>query len=102
MNALPVSNVLMLAGVLFVIGLAGVLVRKNLIIVLISIEIMLNAAGLAFIAAGARWEQPDGQVMFIFILSFAAAEVSVGLALIMQFFHHRKTLDGDKANSMRG
>ena len=63
---------------------------------------MLNAAGLAFIVAGSRWAQPDGQVMFIFILTMAAAEVSVGLALILQLYHQLKTLDGDAANKMRG
>ena len=60
---------------------------------LLSVEIMLNAAGLAFVVAGSRWIQPDGQVMFIFILSMAAAEVSVGLALILQMFHLNKSVD---------
>ena len=60
------------------------LVRRNLIFMLMSIEIMLNAAGLAFVAAGARWGQADGQVMFLFMLTMAAAEVAVGLALILQ------------------
>ena len=63
---------------LFALGLAGVLVRRNLIFMLMSIEIMLNAAGLAFVVAGARWGQPDGQVMFLFILAMAAAEVVGG------------------------
>ena len=62
-------------------GWSGVLVRRNVIFMLMSIEIMLNAAGLAFVVAGARWRQADGQVMFLFILAMAAAEVSVGLAL---------------------
>ena len=74
----------MLAGVLFALGLIGVLVRSNLIFTLMSIEVMLNAAGLAFVVAGARWGQPDGQVMFLFILAMAAAEVSVGLALVLR------------------
>jgi NADH-quinone oxidoreductase subunit K len=63
---------------------------------------MLNACGLAFIAAGARWGQPDGQVMFIFILVVAAAEVSVGLALVLQLFHRIRTVDSDAASSMKG
>ena len=71
---------LLLAAILFVLGMVGILVRRNLIFILMSIEIMLNAAGLAFVVAGSRWGQADGQVMFIFILSVAAAEVSVGLA----------------------
>jgi NADH-quinone oxidoreductase subunit K len=93
---------LILAGILFMLGLISVLIRRNIIFMLISVEIMLNAAGLAFIVAGAKWAQPDGQVMFIFILTMAAAEVSVGLALILQIFHQLKTLDGDAANKMKG
>jgi len=69
---------------------------------LMSIEIMLNAAGLAFVAAGAQWGQPDGQVMFIFILAMAGAEVSVGLAIALQFYHKHKTLDTDAASVMKG
>jgi len=67
-----------------------------------SIEVMLNAAGLAFVVAGSRWAQPDGQVMFIFILATAAAEVSVGLALLLQLYHQYKTLDADAASLMKG
>lgn len=93
---------LVLASILFVIGLVGVLVRRNIIFILMSIEIMLNASGIAFIAAGARWGQPDGQVMFIFILVMAAAEVAVGLALVLQIFHRMKTLDADAVSRMRG
>jgi NADH-quinone oxidoreductase subunit K len=102
MNAVSVEAGLILAGILFMLGLISVLIRRNIIFMLISVEIMLNAAGLAFIVAGAKWAQPDGQVMFIFILTMAAAEVSVGLALILQIFHQLKTLDGDAANKMKG
>jgi NADH-quinone oxidoreductase subunit K len=93
---------LLLAAILFVLGLIGLLVRRNLIFILISIEVMLNGAGLAFVVAGSRWAQPDGQVMFIFILATAAAEVSVGLALLLQLYHRYKTLDADAASLMRG
>jgi NADH-quinone oxidoreductase subunit K len=93
---------LLLAGILFVLGLLGVLVRRNIIMILLSIEIMLNAAGLAFVVAGARWGQPDGQIMFIFILTMAAAEVSVGLALALQLYQRFTTLDADAASEMRG
>ncbi len=102
MSGVAVEAGLILAGVLFVLGLISVLIRRNIIFMLISVEIMLNAAGLAFIVAGARWGQPDGQAMFIFIITMAAAEVSVGLALILQIYHQIKTLDGDAANKMRG
>ncbi|WP_210486460.1 NADH-quinone oxidoreductase subunit NuoK [Rufibacter aurantiacus] len=102
MNTLPMEYGLLLAGILFVIGLVSLLIRRNIIFMLISVEIMLNAAGLAFIVAGARWVQADGQVMFIFIITMAAAEVSVGLALILQLYHNLKTLDSDAANLMHG
>jgi len=93
---------LIVAGILFSLGLAGVVVRRNVIFVLLSIEIMLNAAGLAFVVAGSRWGQSDGQIIFIFILTMAAAEVSVGLALVLQLYHRFKTLDTDAAKKMRG
>lgn len=102
MSHVPVEAGLILAGILFMLGLISVLIRRNVIFMLISVEIMLNAAGLAFIVAGARWGQPDGQAMFIFIVTMAAAEVSVGLALILQIYHQLKTLDGDAANRMKG
>jgi len=93
---------LILAGMLFSLGLVGVIVRRNIIFTLLSIEIMLNAAGLAFVVAGSRWGQADGQIIFIFILAMAATEVSVGLALLLQLYHKFKTLDSDAASRMRG
>ncbi len=93
---------LLLSGILFALGLIGVLVRRNVIFVLMSIEVMLNAAGLAFVVAGARWGQPDGQVVFLFILAMAAAEVCVGLALVIQVYHLYRSLDVDAASRMRG
>ena len=87
---------------MFTLGLAGLLTRRNLIFTLMSIEIMLNASGLAFIAAGARWAQPDGQVMFLFILAMAAAEVSIGLAFVLLFHKRQLTLDVDAASEMKG
>ena len=77
--AIPMHHVLLLAGVLFSCGLLGLMLRRNIIFMLMSLEIMLNAAALAFVAAGARWGQADGQVVFLLILSVAAAEVAVGL-----------------------
>lgn len=102
MSEIPIQHGLLLAGVLFSLGLIGLLVRRNIIFMLLSIEIMLNAAGFAFVLAGARWGQPDGQVMFIFILAMAAAEVAVGLALVLQLYTRLMTLDVDSANKMRG
>lgn len=91
---------LLLAGILFILGLVGLLVRRNLLFMLMCLEIMMNAAGLAFIAAGSKWMQPDGQVMFIFIITVAAAEVSVALALVILMFKHFKTVDTRNLNSL--
>ena len=101
MSSIPIEHGLILAGTLFMLGMVSVLIRRNIIFMLISVEIMLNAAGLAFIVAGSKWMQADGQIMFIFILTMAAAEVSVGLALILQIYHHLQTLDTDAANRMK-
>jgi len=93
---------LLIAGVLFCIGLIGVLVRRNIIFILLSVEIMLNACGFAFVVAGAHWRGPDGQVMYFFILTMAAAEVTVGLSLILQVHHQFRSLDANVFNKMRG
>jgi len=102
MTTIPFEHALILAAILFALGLVGVLARRNIVFVLLSIEVMLNAAGLAFVAAGSRWGQPDGQVMFILILTLAAAEVSVGLALVLRLHHRFKSLDVDAVSVMRG
>ncbi len=93
---------LTLATVLFCLGLAGVLVRRNLVFMLMSLEIMLNAAALAFVVAGSAWQQPDGQIMFLLILTLAGAEVAIGLALVVQLQRRTRTLDIDNLNRMRG
>jgi NADH-quinone oxidoreductase subunit K len=102
MAAIPVEHGLILAAILFALGLAGVLARRNLLFILLSLEVMLNAAGVAFITAGSRWAQPDGQILFLFILAAAAAEVSIGLALVLLFYRNRKSLSVDDAIGMRG
>ena len=99
---IPVFHVLALAGILFLLGLAGVLVRRNIMFLLMSLEVMMNAAGLAFIAAGARWGQPDGQVMFMLILAVAAAEVAVALGIVVQISRRFDTLDIDAASDLNG
>ncbi len=101
-SGIPLEQGLLVAGALFLLGLAGVMARRNILFILLSIEIMLNAAGLAFVVAGSHWGQPDGQIMFIFILTMAAAEVSVGLALVIRLYHVYKSLDADRADRMRG
>lgn len=102
MTNVPLDQGLFLAAVLFALGLTGVLVRRNLLFMLMSLEVMLNAAGIAFIVAGARWGSPDGQIMFIFVLTFAAAEVSVGLALILLMHRQNPMLDADAGDRLRG
>ncbi len=93
---------LILAVVWFCLGLIGLLVRRNVLYMLLSIEIMLNAASLAFIAAGSRWSEPDGQIMFMFILTLAAAEVSVALGIALQLSYRFQTLDADAFSRLKG
>jgi NADH-quinone oxidoreductase subunit K len=102
MASIPIEHVFILAGALFILGLVGLVVRRNIFFMLMSLEIMFNAAGLAFVAAGSYWGQPDGQVMFLFILTTTAAEVSVGLTLVLQIYKRFKTLDIDEASEMKG
>ena len=101
-HQIPMEHGLILAGILFSLGLVGVLVRRNMIFMLMSLEIMLNAAGLAFVVAGSRWEQADGQVMFMFILAMAAAEVSVGLALCCSSITSSRPWMSTRLSEMRG
>ena len=98
----PVEHVLMVAAALFLLGLMGVLVRRNIIFLLMSLEVMMNSAGLAFIAAGAKWGAPDGQIMFMLILALAAAEVAVALGLVLQISRRFDTLDVDAASELNG
>jgi len=100
--SVPVEHVLALAATLFLIGLTGVLVRRNLIFLLMSLEIMMNACGLAFVAAGARWGEPDGQIMYMLVLALAAAEVAVGLGLLLQLERRLGSLDVDTASELEG
>ena len=105
MNFLPpimMEHGLVLAAILFALGLVGLLVRRNILFVLMCIEVMMNAAALAFVVAGSHWGQPDGQIMFILILSLAASEASVGLAIVFQLYRRYHTLDIDAASEMRG
>ncbi len=102
MAAVPTGHVLIVAAMLVCIGTFGILLRRNLLFMLLSLEVMLNGAALAFVGAGARWEQPDGQVFVIFIMAMAAAEVAVGLALILQIYRCGSSLDADGLDMLRG
>lgn len=93
---------LLLAGVLFGLGLIGLMVRRNILFILMSLEVMMNACALAFVVAGSRWIQADGQIMFILVITLAAAEASIGLAILLQLYRRFNTLDIDAASEMRG
>jgi NADH-quinone oxidoreductase subunit K len=93
---------LVLAAILFAMGFIGIIVRRNILFVLMCIEVMMNACALAFVVAGSRWGEADGQIMFILILSLAASEASIGLALVFQLYRRYHTLDIDMASEMRG
>ena len=98
----PTSDYVGLSAVLFVIGVLGVLVRRDPLVIFMSIEIMLNAANLAFVAFGERHGSIDGQALVFFVLCVAAAEVAVGLAIIVAIFRLRRRLSVDELSLMRG
>jgi len=98
----PLPYYLILSGVLFTIGAIGFLVKKNPLIMFMSVEIMLNSANLAFVAFSRYLNQIDGQVIVFFIMTIAAAEVVVGLAIIVAIFRSRATVDVDEVNALRG
>ena len=99
---IPLSHILLVSSLLFAVGMLGLMMRRNIIFILMSLEVMLNSTALAFVAAGTHWGQPDGQIVFMLILSVAAAEVAVGLGLVLQIQRRFKSLDMDNANRMQG
>lgn len=101
LHQVPLSHGLALAAALFCIGATGLLVRRNILFTLMSLEICTNAAALAFVAAGAHWGNVDGQVMYLFIITLAAAEIAIALALVVQLYRHHYTLDIDQLKTMR-
>lgn len=100
--AIPSHHALIIALILFVIGLVGVMVRRNMLFMLMSLEIMMNATAFAFVVAGNMWVSADGQVMFILVLTLAAGEAAIGLAILLQFYHRFKTLDITKISTLKG
>jgi NADH-quinone oxidoreductase subunit K len=95
------NHFLILSGILFSIGTAGVFLRRNLITILLSIEIMLNAVNLTFVAAGRYLGTVDGQIITFFVMTVAAAEAAVGLALVIALFRHRETLSPEAFTSLK-
>ncbi|VFP82819.1 NADH-quinone oxidoreductase subunit NuoK [Candidatus Erwinia haradaeae] len=99
---IPLKSGLILATTLFCLGLTGLIVRRNLLFMLISLEIMVNAASLAMVVAGSYWGQADGQVIFVFAISLTAVETSIGLALLLHLYRRSKNLNIDILSEMRG
>jgi len=99
--AVPLSWYLVLSAVLFSLGVAGFLFRKNIITVFMSIELMLNAVNLSFIAFSYHLKQVDGQIFSFFVMVVAAAEAAVGLGIILTVYKNRSTLEIDEINSMK-
>ncbi|HOT96160.1 MAG TPA: NADH-quinone oxidoreductase subunit NuoK [bacterium] len=102
METIPLDYFLIVAAVLFAIGVAGVLVRRNALVIFMSIELMLNAVNLTFITFSERWQALDGQLFVFFIMTVAAAEVAVGLAIIISVFRLRGTVHVDEINLLKG
>lgn len=98
----PYSHVLLAAVILFALGAVCAVARRNLIMILIGVEVMLNAAGLAFVAASLRWAHLDGQAFVLFILAVAASEVAVGLALIVYLYRRTGSVDADRYSLLKG
>jgi NADH-quinone oxidoreductase subunit K len=97
----PLGHYLVVSAILFALGTAGVFLRRNVITVLLSIEIMLNAVNLSFIAFGRTLGTVDGQIIMFFVVTVAAAEAAVGLALVIALFRHRETLNPDAFTSLK-
>ena len=99
---IPTAHALIVSGILFAIGLLGLLTRRNILLMLLSIELLLNAANLAFIAGSALHGQANGQVSAFFVMVIAAAEVTVGLAITVLLFRHQESVDTNEIRSLKG
>jgi NADH-quinone oxidoreductase subunit K len=95
------AHYLVLSAILFCIGTAGVFVRRNLITILLSVEIMLNAVNLSFVAFGRALGSGDGQIIVFFVMTVAAAEAAVGLAIVIGLFRHRESLNPDNFTALK-
>jgi len=99
---LPVYYYLALSIILFTLGALGVLIRRNAIVVFMSVELMLNAANLTFVAYARYWQSMNGQIFVFFIMTVAAAEVAIGLALIVTIFRTKASIDVDQISTLKG
>ena len=100
-ETVSLNHYLVLSGVLFAIGTAGVFLRRNLITILLSIEVMLNAVNLTFVSVGRYLGTVDGQIITFFVMTVAAAEAAVGLALVISLFRHKETLSPEAFTSLK-
>jgi NADH-quinone oxidoreductase subunit K len=98
----PTGWYVLLAAALFTMGVLGVLTRRNALIVFMSVELMLNSANLALVAFAQRWQSANGQILVFFVITVAAAEVAVGLALLVAIFRSKRTTDIDEINTLKG
>ncbi len=98
----PINYYIILSAILFTIGVTGVLIRRNALIIFMSIELMLNAANLALVAFNSVLNSFSGQIIVFFVIAVAAAEVAVGLALIVEIFRSKKSIDVDQMSSLKG
>jgi NADH-quinone oxidoreductase subunit K len=99
--AIPTEHLMILSLILVIIGIAGVLIRRNVIIILMSIELILNAANINFVAFSRQWNNLIGQIFGVFNITIAAAEVAVGLAIVIALFRNRDTVNVDEMNLMK-
>jgi NADH-quinone oxidoreductase subunit K len=102
LETVPVEAFIILSAVLFTLGVMGVLLRKNAIIIFMSVELMLNAGNLALVAFARQWTDLGGQIFVFFVMTVAAAEVAVGLALIVAIFRNRQSINIDDLHQMEG
>ena len=98
----PLEHLLILSTILFLLGLVCVLARRNLIMILIGVEIMLNAVGLTLVGASALWQQVDGQIFVIFLMAMTSAEVSISLAMVVYLRRQKGTVEADAFDGMKG
>ena len=101
-GTIPLSYYIIISAILFIMGALGVLIRRNALIIFMSIELMLNAANLAFVAFARNYHVITGQVFVFFVMTVAAAEVAVGLALIVTIFRSKRSIDVDQMSSLKG
>ncbi|XBC44514.1 MAG: NADH-quinone oxidoreductase subunit NuoK [Buchnera aphidicola (Schlechtendalia peitan)] len=99
---IPLSHGLILSSILLILGLTSLLIHKNILLILISLEIMINAVALALVTVGSYWNQVDGQIMYILVITLGASESGIGLALLVQCYRRFKTLNINKLSEMHG